>query len=62
MGNSLVVQWLGSGVLTARDLGLIPGQGTNIPCRQNKQTKKSKDGQVRMGARFFGGGKVGYYL
>ena len=43
MGNSLVVQWLGFGVLTARGLGLIPGQGTNIPCRQ-KQTKKKEQG------------------
>lgn len=30
IGNSLAVQWLGLGAYTARGLGSIPGQGTNI--------------------------------
>ena len=30
-GNSLQVQWLGLCTLTAKGLGLIPGQGTKIP-------------------------------
>lgn len=29
-GNSLLVQWLGLCVLTAKGLGLIPGQGIKI--------------------------------
>ena len=28
IGNSLVVQWLRLCILTAKDLGSIPGQGT----------------------------------
>ena len=30
--NSLEVQWLGLHTLTAKGLGLIPGQGTRIRC------------------------------
>lgn len=30
-GNSLAVQWLGLGALTALGMRSIPGQGTNIP-------------------------------
>ena len=30
-GNSLVVQWLGLGALTAGTRGSIPGRGTKIP-------------------------------
>ena len=30
-GTSLVVQWLGLQVFTAKGVGLIPGQGTKIP-------------------------------
>ena len=44
MGNSLAVQWLGSWASTAEGLGLIPGQGTEIPqttrCGQKKKTPK----------------------
>ena len=31
MGNSLAVQWLGLGTLTAEGPGSIPGRGTKIP-------------------------------
>ena len=31
VGNSLTVQWLGLGSLSAGDLDSIPGQGTKIP-------------------------------
>ena len=31
IGNSLAVQWLGLGALTARGPGLIPGWGAKIP-------------------------------
>ena len=31
MGNSLAVQWLRFYTFTAEGLGLIPGQGTEIP-------------------------------
>ena len=31
LGNSLVVQWLGLCVFTAKGPGSIPGQGTKIP-------------------------------
>ena len=30
-GNSLAVQWLGIGALTAKGPGSVPGQGTKIP-------------------------------
>ena len=30
-GNSLVVQWLGPGALTAEALSSVPGGGTKIP-------------------------------
>ena len=30
-GNSLAVQWLGLHNFTAKGMGLVPGQGTNIP-------------------------------
>ena len=36
--NSLVVQWLGLHVFTAKGMGSIPGQGTKIPqARQHGQ-------------------------
>ena len=42
-GNSLAVHWLGLHVLTAKDPGSNPGQGTNIPqalwCCQKKNKK-----------------------
>ena len=31
LGNSVVVQWIGLGALTARGPGLIPGWGTKVP-------------------------------
>ena len=37
----LAVQWLRLCASTARDLGLIPGQGTNIPKPEKKKKKKS---------------------
>ena len=41
-GNSLVDQWLGLGALTARCMGLIPGQGIKIPQVAAKNLKKKK--------------------
>ena len=45
-GNSLVVQWLGLGALTARGLGWIPGWGIKIlqavRCGQKKKEKKTE--------------------
>ena len=42
LGNSLMVQWLGLGTLTARGLGLIPGWRTKIlqatRCSQKKRS------------------------
>ena len=41
--NSLVVQWLGLHVFTAKGMGSIPGQGTKIPqARQHGQNLKKK--------------------
>ena len=50
LGNYLVIQWLGLQSLTAKDRGVIPAQGINIPeamwygQKQNKtkQTNKQK--------------------
>ena len=43
MGNSQVVQWLVLHTFTAKDVGLILGQGTKIPqavrCSQKKKKK-----------------------
>ena len=39
-GNSLVVQWLGLHVFTAKDMGSIPAWGTETP--QAVQPKKKK--------------------
>jgi len=47
LGNYLVIQWLGLQSLTAKDRGVIPAQGINIPevmwygQKQNK-TKQTK--------------------
>ena len=42
-GNSLVVQWLGLGGLTAEGPGSIPGRGTKISqATQHGQKKKKK--------------------
>ena len=38
--TSLAVQWLGLGILTAADPGLIPGQGTKISQAVNCSQKK----------------------
>ena len=47
IGNSLVVQWLGLWALTAKGLGLIPGQGTKIPqALWHGKKKKKKDADV----------------
>ena len=47
--NSLAVQWLGPGTLTAEGPGSIPGQGTKISevtwCGQKKEKKNYGDGQ-----------------
>ena len=38
-----MVQWLGLGVSTVRETGLIPGQGTRIPhAAKGKKKKKSQ--------------------
>ena len=43
LGNSLAVQWLGLHALTAKDLDLIPSQGTKISqAFQHSQKKKKK--------------------
>ena len=39
--NSLAVQWLGLGAVTAKGTGLIPGRGTKIP--QATWPKKTED-------------------
>ena len=39
----LAVQWLRLCASTARDLGLIPGQGTNIPKPEKKKKSNSRD-------------------
>ena len=41
-GNSLVVQWLGLHAFTAKNLGSVPGQETEIPYAawQPKRRKK----------------------
>ena len=44
LGNSLAVQWLGLHALTAKDLDLIPSQGTKISqAFQRSQKKKKKE-------------------
>ena len=45
LGNSLEVQWLGHGALTAEGPGLIPGWRTKIPQAmwQKKKKKASSD-------------------
>ena len=43
LGNSLEVQWLGLHALTAKDLDLIPSQGTKISqAFQHHQKKKER--------------------
>ena len=42
LGNSLAVQWLGLGALTAGAPGLIPGRGAKIPASHKAQPKKEK--------------------
>ena len=41
-GNSLTAQWLGLNPSTARDTGLIPGQGTKILHTAHHSQKKKK--------------------
>lgn len=43
--ESLVVQWLGFGTLTAGSLGLIPGHGTKILQVAHPGQKKKKKGR-----------------
>ena len=40
-GNSLAVQWLGLGALTALGMRSIPGQGTNIPPPKKRKSRNS---------------------
>ena len=49
--NSLVVQWLGLGALTAEGPGLISGQGTEIP--QLCGSAKKKRNRVLPNKRLF---------
>ena len=42
IGNFLAVQWLGRGAYSARGLGSIPGQGTNILQAVKHSQKKRK--------------------
>lgn len=44
--ESLVVQWLGFGALTAGSLGLIPGHGTKILQVAHPGQKKKKKGKA----------------
>ena len=39
-GNSLVVQWLGLGALTAKGASSVPGQGTKISQAEQLSQKK----------------------
>ena len=41
MGNSQAVQWLEFHAFTAEGLGLIPGQGTEIPQAMQRSQKKN---------------------
>ena len=43
IGNSLAVQWLGLHASAAGDMGLIPGQGTKIPCLTVWPKRKKKE-------------------
>ena len=51
MRNSLVVQWLGLHVLTAKGQGSIPGRETKIPqaARHGPQKKKKQDENYLLG-------------
>ena len=42
LGNSLAVQWLGLGVLTAQGQGSIPGLGTKISQAARRSQKRKK--------------------
>ena len=44
--NSLVVQWLGLGIFTARALGSIPSQGTKIPQAAMYSQKKCSKSSI----------------
>lgn len=42
VGNCLAVQWLGLFALTAKDPGSIPGQGTKIEAKKQKEHTHTK--------------------
>ena len=48
MGNSLVVQWLGVCVLTAKGPGSVPGGGTKIPQAAQGDTPPPKKKKIEL--------------
>lgn len=63
MGNSPAVQWSGLGRSSycqgpRFDRSLVGELISHKPSGQEKKKKKSKDGQVRMGADYWGGNTI----